>query len=578
MSTGSLTLPEAKSSSPANAPVQYARLPASPLNGIRHVRSHGLVIAVLLLSGPLLVAQDLKLPVASLPDAPSPSQPVAVSLTYFAGPEATSTVVANPAPDRAPPEDCSLDTTNSPRCRIHWHQLIISTTLFNAFEDAGNLYTGYWYRWETTHGNWWDRYIDSAAGWSWNRWNDFNPFLDDYVGHPMMGAITDALWIQNDPKSMTVEQSNRWRYWRRMLRAGAFSTAYSFEWKLGPTGEAAIGHNGDHLIPDASGQHYSNETGWVELVTTPVGGALWTMGEDALDKHLVAPAESPGRSPFTLLGLSFLEPAHATANILRFRTPWYRDDRIVKAKSFWSDPAGEDEVRFEKLSVGPTCNGNGDKSSASVSSSLASAAAVLRSSNVSQLEPVWPHPGGQHEFGAWWGLSLISGHIWGYAGDVKYMPIDVRYTYLLSSHESWTLRYAPEFTALAMLSERVPGAVPTQAEPAVQYLRQRIYGSGVSPVGFETDFLPAKRIQPYLSTNGGFVYFDDRVLSPQGSQWMYTIDFGCGFHVFRKARQDWSLGYRYQHLSNANISQHNPGTDANTFYVAVSRFRTKGYR
>jgi hypothetical protein len=27
---------------------------------------------------------------------------------------------------------------------------------------------------------------------------------------------------------------------------------------------------------------------------------------------------------------------------------------------------------------------------------------------------------------------------------------------------------------------------------------------------------------------------------------------------------------------NANISQHNPGMDANTFYVSVSRFRTKG--
>ena len=41
----------------------------------------------------------------------------------------------------------------------------------------------------------------------------------------------------------------------------------------------------------------------------------------------------------------------------------------------------------------------------------------------------WEGPGGRHEFGAWWGLSLISGHIWGYAGDVKYMPIAVRYSY-----------------------------------------------------------------------------------------------------------------------------------------------------
>ena len=59
---------------------------------------------------------------------------------------------------------------------------------------------------------------------------------------------------------------------------------------------------------------------------------------------------------------------------------------------------------------------------------------------------------------------------------------------------------------------------------------------------------------------------------------MYTIDYGGGLTFFHKQRQSISIGYRYQHLSNANISFHNPGTDTNVFYVQVSRFRTKGYR
>lgn len=507
--------------------------------------------------------------IAALPEAPLPA--VSHSLIPDPSPAALE-------PPRPLLEDCAQDTTRSPHCRVHWHQLILSATLFNAFEDAGNLYTGYWYRWETTHGNWWDRYIDSAAGWRWNVWSDQNPFLDDYIGHPMMGAITNDIWIQNDPRSMTVVQSNTWPYWRRLLRAGAFSTAYSFEWKLGPTGEAAIGHNGDHLIPDQG--HYSNETGWVELVTTPVGGGLWTMAEDALDKHVVAPVEAGGRNPFALLGISFLEPAHATANVLRFRPPWYRDDRVVKAKSFWSDPPDENAVTFSRPEPASSATSAESEESATViASSLNSAAAAIeRNPDTARALPVWPRPGGRQEFGAWWGLSLMSGHIWGYAKDVKYMPIDVRYTYLFTQHQYWTMRYAPEMTALAMLDEPVQGAQPTTAEPAAQYLRERAYGSGISPVGFESDFFPRSRLQPFFSTDGGFIYFDQRVLSPEGSQFMYTIDFGTGIHVFRKARQDWTLGYRYQHLSNANISLHNPGTDANTFYIAVSRFRTKGYR
>ena len=166
----------------------------------------------------------------------------------------------------------------------------------------------------------------------------------------------------------------------------------------------------------------------------------------------------------------------------------------------------------------------------------------------------------------------MSGHIWGYDGGVKYMPIDVTYSYLLNPGAKWSFRYSPELTALAMLDEPVKG----QTNPELQ--RRRSYGSGVSPVGFRASFFPDSRVQPFLSTNGGAIYFNNRVLSPEGSRFMYTIDFGCGLTFFRTMRQAVSIGYRYQHLSNANISLHNPGTDANTFYVKVSRFRTRGYR
>jgi hypothetical protein len=461
-------------------------------------------------------------------------------------------------------QECPYTDIHAPECRVHWHQLVFSSTIFIAFLNAGNLYTGYWYRYETTHGDWFQRWINSAADWKWTRWSDSNPFLDDYIGHPMMGAVTNDLWIQNDPKSMTLVQSNTWPYWRRMLRAEAFTTIYHFEWKLGPIGEASIGHNGDHPQYTANGVTYG--TGDVELVTTPIVGGLWTMGEDAIDKHVIARLEDHPRSPLALLGISFLTPAQGTANILRFRPPWYRDTRTVKANSFWSDPPGENEtdttVKAELAAQAET------EAPASSSS-----AAPVQHAAAPHLLPIWPYPGGVHEFGAWWGVSLISGHIWGYAHDIKYMPIDVRYSYLLTQHDHWTMRYSPEITALAMIDE--PIADPTNNP---ELMRKRTYGSGVNPVGFQSDFFPSHRVQPFLSTDGGGIYFLDRVLSPQGSQFMYTIDFGCGINIFRKPRQAVSIGYRYQHLSNANISEHNPGTDANTFYVSVSRFRTKGYR
>ncbi|MFZ0744733.1 MAG: acyloxyacyl hydrolase [Terracidiphilus sp.] len=517
-------------------------------------------------------------PAAELPDAPD------VALETAAAPEkdyssSLAGGIDSPSPEpstglgvspgeinHVPLSECPDDETHARECRVHWHQLIITSSVFNAFQNAGNLYTGYWYRYETTTGAWFQRWFNSDLGWRWEQWSDGNPFLDDYIGHPMMGSITNYMWIQNDPKGMTVDFGNNREYWNSRLRATLFSTAYSFEWKFGPFGEAGVGHNGDHTTDVVNGQ-LQNDTGDVELVTTPLGGLGWNVAEDILDKYVVQKFEARPHGTFALVAISFLTPSRATANIFRFRPPWYRDGRQVKSSNYFSDPPGTYEEGENSQPASET---------ATATTPASGEPGLVQPARAAQLLPEWPHYGGVHEFGAWWGVSLMTGHIWGSAKDIKYMPVDVTYSYLLSEHPKWSFRYAPELTALAMLDQPNPEAGPPTKYD--QSLRQRIYGSGISPVGFRASFYPDSRVQPFLSTDGGFIYFAQRVLSPEGSQFMYTIDYGCGLTFFRKRRQTVSIGYRYQHLSNGDISMHNPGTDANTFYVSVSRFRTRGYR
>jgi Lipid A 3-O-deacylase (PagL) len=494
----------------------------------------------------------------ALPDAPVP----AFAFSSSSGTNLNeSTSVLNTSKPQVALRDCPYDQTKAKECRVHWRQLLISSAVFITWQNTANVYSSYWYRYETTTGKWWDRYINSVTGYKFSVWSDGNPYLDDYVGHPFMGAITNALWIQNDPKGMTLEFSNTWPYWRSRLRALAFSTVYSTEWKLGPIGESGVGHQGDHISYDDG--HARNETGFVSLVTTPVGGTLWTITEDIMDKKVVSRLEQWNRNPFLLMGYSFLTPAHTTGNLLRFRPPWYRDSRTVKANSFWSDP--------EPSTSASAGGGVSPESVEDVRNTTDGGPEALVVQPTPQPQQLIL-PGGTHELGAWWGLSLMSGHLWGDAGDVKYMPIDVRYSYRFLLHERWALRYSPEITALAMIDWPTPqGLAPYE-------LRKRSYGSGLSPEGFQADFFPRSRVQPFLSNNAGFIYFADKVLSTQGSQFMYTVDFGAGINIFRKERQVVTIGYRYQHLANADISLRNPGTDANIFYVGVSRFRTKGER
>ena len=530
------------------------------------------------------------IPNASLPDTPEPNlpRPARTDLAFAPAPAwnglsaalDSSSSVGEEASEAywgggsqkpslagsyVPLKDCPTDTTRARECRMHWKPLWIEASIFNAFQNTGNLYTGYWYRYETMTGKWWDRYVNSVEGWRWNVWKDNNPFLDDYIGHPMMGAITNSIWIQNDPKGMTLEQANNWPYWRSRLRAFAWSTFYSFEWKLGPFGEAGIGHNGDHFYTDKG--TLTNETGWVELVTTPFGGLAWTLAEDFLDKHVVRAVEQKTGNVALLTLVQFLTPARGFANILRFRPPWYRDSRVVEANSFFRDPWGgvtastADAMRRAKHDP--------------------RADAYLKELGIVEHSAAtpsnWEGPGGRHEFGIEWGLSLMTGHVFGYESDVKYMPVNLRYSYeVYRYHQDWSIRYSPEVTAIAMLDWPTPQKIGKGYTGTVFNQRTREYGSGVSPVGFEMIFRPTKKVQLYYGTDGGFIYYADRVLSPQGSQFMYTIGPDVGISVYRHGNQSVNFGWRYTHQSNANISLHNPGTDSNVFYIGVSRYRSKG--
>lgn len=203
---------------------------------------------------------------------------------------------------------------------------------------------------------------------------------------------------------------------------------------------------------------------------------------------------------------------------------------------------------------------------------VAAAAPLMQAqTSVGLSQPASIPYGGHHEFGALVGYSPFSGPVWGYDQNVRYSPTVLRYSFLLQTHRFWTLRYAPELTALSVMHEKAPST--TNPAAPITHL-----GAGVSPEGFQVVFRPRDRVQPFLSNAAGFIYYADRVLSPQGSQFMYTIDFGCGVNLFTSRRNTLTLGYRYQHLSNANISYHNPGTDADTFYVGFSHFHTRGLR
>lgn len=154
-------------------------------------------------------------------------------------------------------------------------------------------------------------------------WRDGDPFLVNYIGHPMQGAVSGYIYVHNDPKSVNQEISMSKAYFKSRMKAMLFSTVYSTQFELGPLSEASIGNVG--LRPSHTSKHPS---AFVDLVITPTLGTVWLIGEDALDKHVIKRLEDRVENRVVrLLVRSFLNPSRSMANVLRGEWMWHRDGR-----------------------------------------------------------------------------------------------------------------------------------------------------------------------------------------------------------------------------------------------------------
>lgn len=152
---------------------------------------------------------------------------------------------------------------------------------------------------------------------SLNGWDDGGRFFTNYVAHPMQGALLGFIQIQNDPQGRSLRFNESSAYWNSRLKALAWSAAWSTQFEIGPVSQASIGNVGVH-----------GKQTYVDLVVTPIAGLGLIVMEDFLDHHLLRLIERRNTGSYYIKVLSrvLLNPTRSVANLLEFRTPWYRDD------------------------------------------------------------------------------------------------------------------------------------------------------------------------------------------------------------------------------------------------------------
>lgn len=146
-------------------------------------------------------------------------------------------------------------------------------------------------------------------------WDDGGRFFTNYIAHPMQGAFTGYIYVQNDPKARKQEFGAKGDYWRSRMKAMAWTAAWSTQFEIGPLSQASIGNVG----------LYGKQT-WEDIVVTPTLGTAMLIFEDAADRFITKAIERRTDNFYIkIFSRMLLSPTRVFANMLRFKAPWYRD-------------------------------------------------------------------------------------------------------------------------------------------------------------------------------------------------------------------------------------------------------------
>jgi hypothetical protein len=252
----------------------------------------------------------------------------------------------------------------------HWKGLLAQSLFFNVIENGFRAASDDQIRNLLANKPFWHDYGASIRQFNMRRWNDGDDFLVNYTGHPMQGAVSGFIEIQNDPRARELEISATHEYWESRFKAFLWAAVYSTHSEISPLGEGGIGNEGGWTYPigcktrctePGTYKHYTNNTGWVDFIVTPTAGILWILAEDTLDRYVSDRIQGDNRAalvPKIIRGA--LNPSRTMANAVRFKAPWYRDSQqsaeIERSRSAHFLPSDEEVAaaeEFRRFSIAP---------------------------------------------------------------------------------------------------------------------------------------------------------------------------------------------------------------------------------
>ena len=179
-----------------------------------------------------------------------------------------------------------------------------------------------------------------------------------------------------------------------------------------------------------------------------------------------------------------------------------------------------------------------------------------------------------NEWGVWGGISFDSTMLIGKSPDAKFGNIGLRYGRVLKTSKTVAFEWTIDVIPVSVLSNPRPEV--TSARPGItitSLVRHSVYGFGAAPIGLKFNFRRNHRVQPFGQATGGFLYFNRQAPVDDSSRFNFTFDFSGGVQIVNSNRRSFTIGYKYQHISNGYTGTFNPGVDVQMVFAGFSIFK-----
>lgn len=193
--------------------------------------------------------------------------------------------------------------------------------------------------------------------------------------------------------------------------------------------------------------------------------------------------------------------------------------------------------------------------------------AASSQSNSAGIQKRW------NEWGIWGGISFNAPTLIGKTPDARFGNIGLRYGRVLATSKTVAFEWTIDVVPVAILSNNRFTAVPSGSGFVIAQTRKSVYAWGLSPIGLKFNFRRNRRVQPFAQTTGGFLYFNEQVPIAGAARFNFTFDFSGGVQIVNSTRRAFTIGYKYQHISNGYRATFNPGVDVQMIFAGFSVFK-----